>query len=319
MIDLSNNKMEQFISRKNTQYWMGVATLLILLLHLAQNHSVHWSHKMMRYLFLDGDIGVNIFFFLSAYGCCHSWNKNNPFTFYLNRFKRLYPMIFVFMVFSYFINATFSSSFVIDMLCHATGVSLFYNSAFHDWFTPALVLMYFLFPLFYYFTKFLYNSKLGEYLIPIIAAIPSLLLILPQFHHFTYYLCLPRIGMVMIGISVFLAEQKQQKKRISTIAILCVFISITSIIKNSFFIVPCLLLFASFCEVYPLFEKFFSFLGKHSLEIYLAQCLFVFEFDFKYGNYYLILGKTILVIAITSYVLWAIQHYFWKFLSRSSV
>lgn len=306
-----DNKKSQYITKTNSTYWMGIATIFILFLHLGQNDSPHFLHKLILYIFNDVNIGVNIFFFLSAYGCCHSWRLNKPKNFYINRFKRLYPMMLAFMISSYFVNATFNiNTFIFDMICHASGISLFYNAHFHDWFTPAIVLMYISFPLLFKAIKSIYNLRGGDYLIALSAIVPSLLLVFLQ--PFVYELVFPRIGMVISAIAVFLAEQDNQKRKIAKIVVLYFFISITSIVRNSYLIVPCIILFASKYNIRPFGEKWISFLGKHSLEIYLAQCLWVFEFDYESGNYVYTLCESLLIMSITAFVIWAIQHYSWK-------
>ena len=172
--------------------------------------------------------------------------------------------------------------------------------------------MYISFPFIFKIIKSIYNLRGGNYLIVLSAIIPSLLLVYLQ--PFVYELVFPRIGMVILAIAVFLAEQYNQKKKIVTIVVLCFFVSITSIVRNSYLIVPCIILFASMNNVRPLGEKWISFLGKHSLEIYLAQCLWVFEFDYENGNYVYTLCMSFLTMSITAFILWAIQHYFWKLL-----
>ncbi len=93
MVTIVTSKL---ITRDHSLYWMGIATLAILLFHIGQNESSHIVHKGINFIFSKGSIGVNIFFFLSGYGLANSFNKNSLKVFYFNRFKRLYPMMFFF-------------------------------------------------------------------------------------------------------------------------------------------------------------------------------------------------------------------------------
>ena len=57
--------------------------------------------------------------------------------------------------------------------------------------------------------------------------------------------------------------------------------------------------------------SFSYFLGKHSLEIYLAQCLFVFKFDFT-QNYYITLLLTLTTLSLASVCLYYSQEIAWN-------
>ena len=204
---------DKLISRESSLYWMGIATLTILLFHIGQNESTHIVHKSIIFVFSKGSIGVNIFFFLSGYGLANSFDKNTLKVFYMNRFKRLYPMMFFFMIASYFIKGGFSSMFLWDILKHATGISFWLKSVFPDWFVPCLSMIYILFPILFYFSRWLFEKNLALILLMIVLPV---LAIIPL-KSFNYTLFFPRIPMVFLGIMTFLAEQKENRNKYSEV------------------------------------------------------------------------------------------------------
>lgn len=298
--------MEKLITRDHSLYWMGVATIAILLFHIGQNESTHVVHKCINFLFSTGSFGVNIFFFLSGYGLSYSYSKNSLKEFYFHRFKRLYPMMFVFMAVSYFINGGFSSLFLIDILKHATGLSFIFGSVFPDWFIPCLSFIYITFPLLFHFVHWLYNKNIVFVIfilvIPVLAIIPLT--------SFNYTLFFPRIPMVLLGIMTYFAEKEGTKDRLFLILLYCFFLSCTQLYKGAHFNIPAIILLFSIYKICP-FSRFLTFLGKHSLEIYLAQCLFVFKFDFT-QHYYITLLLTVTTITIVSICLYFSQQIAWS-------
>ena len=308
---------KQLINREHSLYWMGIATLIILFLHCHNVNSSNDSlNKLLGYVFTKGYLGVNIFIFLSAYGCCYSFNKNTLKQFYVNRVKRLYPTMLIFMIVSYFVTTPFRSTFLIDMLGHATGLALFFGgTVFADWFVPFLSLMYICFPIIYKVTSWLYDR--GTIWVAIAVIIPSFLIFIPVFYPFIFTLTLPRIGMILLGIVVYLAEQKKEITKLAGICIPLTLISFTKIIDSAFLACPVIILFASLCDMRLWGKKFLILVGKYSLEVYIAQCLFIWNFKDFGENPVLATCILLLVIITASCVLGLIHKYFWKFINHS--
>ena len=69
-------------------YWMGISICMVMLLHIVMYRSSdEFLFRTLKMLFLQGDAGVNVFFFLSAYGLCHSLENNSINKYYRNRRK----------------------------------------------------------------------------------------------------------------------------------------------------------------------------------------------------------------------------------------
>lgn len=88
-----DNKIQLTISSLS-QYreeYMGLAITLVVLYHLYA-----WCNYGFFDMFHYGYVGVDIFMFLSGYGCCFSYNKYSSSVFYKRRFIRIYPLFFIF-------------------------------------------------------------------------------------------------------------------------------------------------------------------------------------------------------------------------------
>lgn len=103
--------MENILGKETRKVWMGFAILWIYIFHLlyfypSQNYYYYftWIDKIFAYIY-KGWLGVDIFLFLSAYGLCHSYEKNSLEIYYLNRFKRIVPIyIFFFLIVACFLK-----------------------------------------------------------------------------------------------------------------------------------------------------------------------------------------------------------------------
>ena len=80
--------------KTNRFFYYGLSIFLIILYH-ANSFGFH-SPVFMP--FSAGYIGVDIFMFFSAYGCCYSFEKNDLITFYKRRVKRIYPIYMLFTI-----------------------------------------------------------------------------------------------------------------------------------------------------------------------------------------------------------------------------
>jgi len=146
--------IQNIVGKQSRSLLMGLAMVWVILHHYAIFSS---EHAGVFTLFSKGYIGVDIFFFLSMYGCCHSYANNTLFTFYKNRIKRIYPMYFLYIALWIGFNEAFhldhvnsySSMFINSITsicvigqCHS-GVDMF------EWYIPALMFLYAIFPLLY--------------------------------------------------------------------------------------------------------------------------------------------------------------------------
>ena len=85
---------------------MGIAILLIMFSHNSMDFP-GFFHNINSGLRMLGQVGVDIFFFLSGFGCFYSLTKDNdPISFYKKRVGRLLPA-FLSVVFLYGLYSVF--------------------------------------------------------------------------------------------------------------------------------------------------------------------------------------------------------------------
>ena len=85
-----------------------------------------------------------------------------------------------------------------------------------------------------------------------------------------------RIPIVLIGIITFFAVEKDDSKYLLLVYLICAFLATFADVGKNLFLsltVPLVLKCLSELIDRMPFEKYLSFVGKHSLELYLAQCI----------------------------------------------
>lgn len=312
---------ECVLSHNSRKWWMGFSMIWIILFHLWLMKGGVKSYcdiDFLDFFFRKGELGVDIFFFLSMYGCACSYCKNSLKKFYLNRFLRLFPIyplytIILIITFVQFYGQPFWQVFVGQI----TGLSTFTFSHFRiEWYIPALILVYALFPLLYKLSKLL-QGNIYFYCVTILIFSLFVFVIDRIFIPLFAY----RIPIIIIGtVTFFLLEKNESQKLLvyylSAAAIS--FLMINNIILSCSLIVPLLLLAFSKSGVILPFNSFFSFIGKHSLEIYLAQNLALDHFmgNTSFQNPFIKFPLCILIIIIGSCTLYYIQSFSTMILKR---
>lgn len=94
--------MEYILSKNNRTFYMGISMLLIIGYHILLLLSDNILNKTLwlpfKSIFNHGYIGVDIFFFLSAYGLCHSFEKSTIIQFLKKRALRILPTYILFLI-----------------------------------------------------------------------------------------------------------------------------------------------------------------------------------------------------------------------------
>lgn len=117
--------------------------LMVIAYHFALHFGLYHSPVIVR-----GDIGVDLFFFLSGYGCGFSVNKNSSRVFYANRLKRIIPIYIIIesinILCNYvLLNRQMANMDVYRLFC----VSFFIHGDLSVWYIHASLLFYLLTPL----------------------------------------------------------------------------------------------------------------------------------------------------------------------------
>ncbi|WP_033149957.1 acyltransferase family protein [Prevotella sp. RM4] len=315
---------DRVFGKENRFYLMGVAIFWIFFYHFYcwfKGNLPWWI-----YFFSEGQTGVDIFLFLSAYGLEASLRKNRIMCFYKNRIKRLFPVYFLFLavVFCFYPNTPLYS-ILIQCLGQLTGFSLiqvnsFFSTNFEfDWFTPALIVFYISFPLLSItLNKISKESEIIEFF-SLIAVIILSLLSLREIQ-LPIKSLIYRLPIIMLGIFTYIHLSDQKYNRLISIYLLAFigglfsnqhwFLSSTSI--------PIAFLALSLTDVVRPLYHFFSLLGRHSYEIYLAHIFPVTNFFMLniFNNIYIHILITIIWTIIVATIFSYVQKIYYKTINK---
>lgn len=183
--------------------------LMVIAYHFALHFGLYHSPLIVR-----GDIGVDIFFFLSGYGCCFSASKHASRVFYTNRIKRIMPIYLIIGTLTIFANYVFlnqdlSTIDIYRIFC----ISFFTHDDLSVWYIHASLL-------FYLFTPFIiemFNKcgfKIYYYLTLCLVVVIYLCI---YFHHPNINLMLYRFVSYLLGIICALIVLKKLKIRVRNI------------------------------------------------------------------------------------------------------
>lgn len=321
--------MEGIIGKNARQYWMGIAMIWIVLFHwmmpLSGNEAIPEIIRLtLSRIFGSGFVGVDIFLFLSAYGLCHSFNNNSYGVFLLRRLKRLFPVFLIFIVFYiYYIADVKDWMSVLKLtVLHITGLSsLTWRS--YAWYIPATIFIYWSFPLWYYSVKWVERKSS----ILLWVCFMGILVIKPLMTHYIFWLLNGRFVMVVLGILTYIWLKDNQDKKNNNLVMLFAIPAILAMFfgQNKAEIVgvslPLIFYAIDKSGIKHYGEKAVSFIGRHTLEIYLAQCVAIEAFPpSRFENLLSELSVTpmlqwpiamiieLLLTALLSILLYYIQH-----------
>lgn len=304
---------ERVFGKEGRFYLMGVAITIIVFLHFYT-----WfkgTRPWWIYFFSEGQIGVDLFLFLSAFGLEASFKKNGWKRFYINRAKRILPVCILFLVtlFTIFQNDVPFQRIIIQFVGQLTGFSLFQPNEFFstnfefDWFTPALIIVYILFPILSgILNRLLKKSIIIEVLLLLFLIFISLVTL--RFVHLPIKLLLYRAPIIMLGAVTYIHLKKGEVNRLLTMYAV---LFITGLFSNQHWVltsstVPLFLTVYAMIQGNRPFYKLFTLFGRHSYEIYLAHIfpvtnfLMLKVFDNIYYHILLTILWTIIVASIYS-------------------
>lgn len=268
---------ERVFSKESRLYLMGIAILWIFFFHFYCwfNGTKPW----WLLFFSEGQTGVDIFLFLSAYGLEASIHKNNWKKFYINRMKRIFPVYFLFLFTFYIIqNHVPFRKILIQCIGQLTGFSLFQTPLFFscqfefDWFTPALILLYISYPFISCGLNYLTKGSMWceifiLVLLCIIGVIGFSVVYIPV--KFLLY----RLPIFMLGTVTYIHLKNLKVNRLFilyAIFFICGFLSNNDCFLESASI-PIFITVYAFIQGARPFRRFISMLGRYSYEIYLAH------------------------------------------------
>lgn len=257
--------------------YMGLAMLWIIGYHFYLEQSEIINHYLFPFklLFRNGFVGVDIFFILSAYGLCCSWERSKVVDFYKKRFMRIIPLYLLFLVLcKYILHA---HHVLVDGLLQISSLSVF-NTSFTrtqemrgEWFVPAIINLYLIFPLLFIGVKWMDSRfpRYGAYIVAVLCIIVSggaISLISPNY--------IMRLPVIAAGILAYLYVQKNDKQKLLRIYVLMAVFCFLIERKNIMLSVPLpLILFALNEMKFQMDRQWLNIIGGISFELYLAHVI----------------------------------------------
>ena len=262
-----------FLKGKSRLALMAFAIIWIIVFHYALYGNL-LRFPVISFFFAKGYLGVDIFFFLSAYGLCYSYKSHSLKDFYIRRLQRLYPVYLVFLILLLvFFRQHYQWSIGKVLLFQISGLSSFTNTDI-EWFIPALTLVYLFFPLIFKGLEKIYNC--GTW--PSLALIFLLSMSVFVLHRRVFGLFLSRFPIIAFGVLTFFALTNDNKKYLLSIyAFGAVFgLALLGIANNTLcysLFLPLILFALSQIRITIPNCNLIEFIGEHTLELYLAQSL----------------------------------------------
>lgn len=270
--------MEDFknlLSGRNRSFLMAFSILLILAFHFSMYGNL-LRIGTIDFLFGSGYLGVDIFIFLSSYGLCFSLCGHGIKKYYLRRLCKLYPLYLFYLLafFVFFYNGEYGHWLKVATL-QITGMVSFTKIDI-EWFIPALTILYLTFPLI-----FMVVEKIADMGIwPSCALVAVLSIISPILSGRMFDLFPPRFAIIIIGILSFLYVRNGNQHDLLILYFFCAILGLCfiggsriNVSQTGSLLIPLLLFVLGQLHVTLPSGNVINFIGKHTLEIYLAQNL----------------------------------------------
>jgi len=296
----------------------GVAILMVVICHCGVLYT--FESKYIRELYAYGQLGVQLFFLVSAYTLCYSSDnrgneKNGVISFYIRRYFRIFPVYYFGILLYYLISVsnhegeqyTFSNIIANVFFYHGFVPSA--NNAIvpGGWSIGTEMIFYLIFPLLYSFLKKDYMILKSMIIVVLCYLLIYLMKIEVKIATFWYYNILTQLPAFLVGINFYRFSKKLVlKNAVLIFTIFTIFTVILWVLKLAIFI-PVSASF-SFCGLVKILEynifnfKFLENLGKVSYSVYLLHFIFVF-YLLPNQSHYIFIPIYIIVTTISTYFL----------------
>ena len=252
----------------NRPILMGAAMIMVITYHFFS-----WVYNPIN-SFNIGYVGVDIFMFLSGLGLSSSYRKNSIFHFYRNRVYRIYPIYFLSLLTTYlFFKLNWN---ITDLALNILTIGIYTKEGLYryDWFLESLFSLYLLFPIFYLYGKTRIKG--------IVLLLFVVVLVLYNYNISWWYECiLGRLPIFVYGAAF--KECGNSYKDFSLLGIILYFpcrIMISPFLASSMLALPIMMILLAIQANFPLkIKKILSYVGNHSLEIYIANLYVYWTFE----------------------------------------
>lgn len=270
--DFEDTNYSEIIYRSLLKYRNSIFGFSILLVVL-----YHWccdSASLQKFFlpFINGAIGCDIFFFLSAFGLCFSLNKYTIVQFYKRRVLRIYPLFILLNIYCSIVQICNGAKLDLwDWFCNLSGLSYYgLGGSINNWFISSLILLYFLTPGLYKLCLRLGN--LAFYIVMILA-FSAIYILKPDWPYESF---IARIPLYILGILYY--NYKGNLANLKVPLLLCLVFFQLSYNAHEYF-----MMLATFMPVLLLSlivicnninnHHVISYIGSKSLEIFFGNII----------------------------------------------
>lgn len=271
---------------------IGIATVAVMIFH---SYSLHFEEifasaflcDIFNYIQSLGNIGVDIFLFVSAFGLYYSFSKDsNIKNFYTKRVLRIIPSAVIIAAIYYLYVGTAG---IVDFVKKVLLLAFFESNNRDFWFLSFILIMYIVFPLLYKVVESYKGLGVASVIAGIVLVNILLMVLTPELYG-RLEIALTRIPIFIVGI--YFGRMAKRDEKISVWWILAAFVTFIAtniMLYNCHFDYYCIVRYmyglwtVSFVIVvcfinsvakkrYGIngaFAKFFAWIGMYSLEIYL--------------------------------------------------
>ena len=215
-------KMSWWAFSEQRSYLMGFAIAMLILFHCCEDYTLLIKGDLFSYVgpligvFIHGIVwigacGVEIFLFLSGIGLYFSYsNKPLLYNFYKKRLVAiLIPYLIIAIPYLIWQNFSYTNHGFLNFLKDLSLFTTFTKFNRQGWYVALILVMYLLFPAFFYIIK-RYGYKGFALLEIIFLSLPFLVLFIDERVFNTYQVALTRIPTFILG--VYCGEKVYQKK-----------------------------------------------------------------------------------------------------------
>lgn len=328
-----NAAMTTSEEKKNDIHWadlsryrgelMGFAMIIILMFHVGGPHNETFAYCLSR----CGNIGVDIFLFLSGMGLWFAWQKRPTLKqFFLRRYIRVYPAWFI-IACLYFVPLFLSEKMSLtDTLLNISfyyGFWTIYNEL-HFWYIPAIMALYTIAPA---YMTLISRDRAWTWL-PIVAILFCILMrydsdLWAALRHLEIFFS--RIPIFLIGINMGQWVRGKRKDNATAWGLVIILLLLSAWIctmlegglrgrfplfmERMVYIPLSITLSLLMCKMFDILPaliiKALAFVGTISLEFYLIHVEFVLKYIRPYDLGYWL--TTILTLVITLPLAWLLH------------
>lgn len=303
------------LGKENRFFYMGIAMIGIIGYHIYLKDIVFYnnSFNLIKILFKYGYVGVDLFLFFSAFGLCHSFENTNLKDFYKKRFIRIIPIYIIFRILEFIVFRDESiHQFLTYRFLEITSLSIIQTpytcpgNLSLGWFIPAIMNLYIIFPLLFKFIRYIVKHSVWISVLFIISVYWMSHILWG--HLPIHALYLSRLPIIFIGIITYFYIK--DGKYSDLFLLYALFASMTFFMDRNNLRLTCIVPLTLYAvsmydfKIKPCIFSSISWVGKLSLEFYLAHCSnFIPNFD----NIILKWISIILITILFAFVLYHIN------------